>query len=195
MHHKFPLTRSLFADDYSIPLQLSNLIELRDSIMKAVCLRTPHPLFRQKKTKNMHGNFLRKVFTLNSHSTFIPPKLSNQSTELISVKRLSFTFEHKLSWRPHIKILKAKCLYFVNILQYQLVQAEILNFSFNYRKPWSVCCWIIVLQYTACPVNLSLKLLYTIQFSPSDWPSAHCSLVLLSACASKSANRFSNTAF
>ena len=92
--------------------------------------------------------------------TIIPlPSLTLQGVKINimnSYKFLGLTFDQKLSWIPHIKTLKAKCLNATKIHLLLPTPGVTANYtsSINYIKALFALCWTTVRQYIVSLTNL-----------------------------------------
>jgi len=115
----FPLTKRLFADDFSISLISSNpdratriLHMTLDKITKWSSDRGYR--FSDQKT-------VKVIFRKRSTRPIPIPSLHLQNFKIIikfCTKFLGLTFDNNTTWTPHIKILRAKCHNALNILKY-----------------------------------------------------------------------------
>lgn len=115
----FPLTQRLFADDYSVSIISANytralrLLQLTlDNLSKWAAKYGFR--FSTTKTKVL-------VFSKKKPIPFLNPPLLLDGIPIPqedSVKLLGLHFDQRMTWIPHIKLLKAKCLRTLNILRY-----------------------------------------------------------------------------
>ena len=115
----FPITQRLFADDYSISLKSSNPMRahrLLQQTLDKISNWSSERGFQFSSKKTILLVFRKK----KKQIPIIPPlRLQNfQISASDTVKFLGLHLDHKLSWIPHIKLLKAKCLRTTNILKY-----------------------------------------------------------------------------
>ena len=117
----FPLTRRLFADDFSVSLASSNpkrAARLLQLTLDKISSWSTAPGFRFSPDKKTVLIIFHKI---HSRPPSPPPLLHLQNfpiTLQMSTKFLGLTFHSNSSWTPHIKILKAKCLNSLNIIKY-----------------------------------------------------------------------------
>ena len=115
----FPLTQRLFADDFSISLQSSHphrAARLLQHTLDKISSWSSDRGYRFSSQKTGLVIFKKHRRRL----PLIPPLLLQGFTinTFSKYKFLGLTFDHKLSWTPHIKILKAKCVNTLKIIKY-----------------------------------------------------------------------------
>ena len=116
---KFPLTQRLFADDYCISLSSPNPHRahrlLQDTLNKISTWTSNHG-FRFSPTKTHIVIFQKSKRKI----PYLPPlHLQNfQIKYQDSATFLGLLFDQRMSWTPHIKLLRSKCLSSINIMKY-----------------------------------------------------------------------------
>jgi len=114
----YPITQRLFADDYNMSIRSS-----QPNRAHSLLQETPNKISTWASKNGFRFSSLKTYLVIfkrrNSIPSLEPLFLQNFQISLRdSAKLLGILFDQKLTWAPHIKILKAKCIRSLSILKF-----------------------------------------------------------------------------
>ena len=115
---KFPLTQRLFADDFNISLRSSNPHRAHRLLQNTLNSITSWSSLNGSRFSALK-TYLVIFKSRNPIPSIQPLILQNFKIPIRSTgKLLGLHFDQKLTWTPHIKMLKSKCISALNVIKY-----------------------------------------------------------------------------